>query len=95
MHLLQKAGVAAAPSLSNKALFEDPHLKDRETFMQVDHPFLGKDWVLSPPFRLSETPASIRRHAPLLGEHDQQIFEGLLGMSPGEIEKLKQEQVIY
>jgi benzylsuccinate CoA-transferase BbsF subunit len=95
MHRLQRAGVAAAPSLSNKALFEDPHLKDRGVFVQVDHPHLGKDWVLSPPFRLSETPASIRRHAPSLGEHSQQVFEGLLGMSAGEIEKLEQEQVIY
>jgi benzylsuccinate CoA-transferase BbsF subunit len=95
MHQLQKAGVAATPSLSNKALYEDPHLKDRGVFRQVDHPFLGKDWVLSPPFRLSETPARIRRHAPLLGEHDHPIFEQLLGMSPSEIEKLKEEQVIY
>ena len=95
MHQLQRAGVAATPSLSNKALFQDPHLEERGTFRQVDHPFLGKDWVLSPPFRLSETPARIRRHAPLLGEHNHPIFERLLGMSPGEIEKLKEEQVIY
>jgi benzylsuccinate CoA-transferase BbsF subunit len=95
MHELQRAGVAATPSLSNKALFQDPHLEERGTFLQVDHPFLGKDWVLSPPWRLSETPASIRRHAPMLGEHHHQIFEKLLGMSPGEIESLKEEQVIY
>jgi benzylsuccinate CoA-transferase BbsF subunit len=95
MHDLQSAGVAAAPSLSNEALFKDPHLEERGTFVQVDHPHLKKDWVLSPPWRLSETPASIRRHAPSLGEHSQQIFEQLLEMSPGEIEKLKEEQVIY
>jgi benzylsuccinate CoA-transferase BbsF subunit len=92
---LQEAGVAAAPSLSNKALFEDPHLKERGVFVQVDHPHLGKDWVLSPPFQLSETPASIRRHAPSLGEHNQQVFGDLLGMSAGEIEKLAEERVIY
>ncbi len=95
MHELQRAGVAAAPSLSNEALFEDPHLEERGTFMQVDHPHLEKDWVLSPPWRLSETPASIRRHAPSLGEHSRPIFEELLGMSPEEIEKLMEEEVIY
>jgi len=95
MHDLQRAGVAAAPSLSNEALFKDPHLEERGTFVQVDHPLLKKDWVLSPPFRLSETPASIRRHAPSLGEHSQQVFEQLLEMSPGEIEKLREAQVIY
>jgi benzylsuccinate CoA-transferase BbsF subunit len=95
MHDLQKAGVAATPSLSNKALFQDPHIKERGVFVQVDHPVLEKDWVISPPWRLSETPASIRRHAPLLGEHSHQIFEQLLGMSREEIAKLEEEQVIY
>jgi benzylsuccinate CoA-transferase BbsF subunit len=95
MHELQKAGVAAAPSLSNKDLFEDPHLEERGTFIQVDHPLLEKDWVLSPPWRLSDTPAAIRRHAPSLGEHQQRIFEELLEMSAAEIERLKEEQVIY
>ena len=95
MHQLQEPGVAAAPSLSNKALFQDPHLEERGTFVQVDHPHLKKDWVLAPPWRLSDTPASIRRHAPSLGEHSQRIFEELLGMSPAEIETLKEEQVIY
>jgi benzylsuccinate CoA-transferase BbsF subunit len=95
MHELQKAGVAAAPSLSNKDLFEDPHLEERGTFLQVDHPLLKKDWVLSPPWNLSGTPARIRRHAPSLGEHQQRIFEELLGMSAAEIENLKEEKVIY
>jgi benzylsuccinate CoA-transferase BbsF subunit len=95
MHELQRVGVAAAPSLSNEALYEDPHLEERGTFLQVDHPHLKKDWVLAPPCSFSETPASIRRHAPSLGEHSQRIFEQLLGMSPEEIETLKEEQVIY
>jgi benzylsuccinate CoA-transferase BbsF subunit len=95
MHDLQKVGVAATPSLSNKALFQDPHIKERGTFVQVDHPVLQKDWVISPPWILSETPARIRRHAPLLGEHNYQIFEQLLGMSRDHIKKLEEEQVIY
>jgi benzylsuccinate CoA-transferase BbsF subunit len=95
MRELQRAGVAATPSLSNKALFQDPHLSERGTFVQVDHPVLGKDWVLAPPWRLSETPATIRRHAPLLGEHNSRIFGELLGMSAEEIERLEREEVIY
>ena len=95
MHDLQRAGVAATPSLSNKALFHDPHIKERGIFVQVEHPVLKKDWVISPPWRLSETPASIRRHAPLLGEHNHQIFGRLLGMSREEIERLEEEEVIY
>jgi len=95
MHKLQKVGVAATPSLSNKALFDDPHVVARKTFTQVEHPCLGKDWVIAPPWRLSGTPASIRRHAPLLGEHNHEIFERRLGMSQEEIERLEEERVIY
>jgi benzylsuccinate CoA-transferase BbsF subunit len=95
MHHLQAAGVAATPSLSNEALFKDPHIAEREAFVQIDHPLLKKDWVIAPPWRLSETPASISRHAPLLGEHNQEIFEGRLGMSREEIQRLEEEQVIY
>jgi crotonobetainyl-CoA:carnitine CoA-transferase CaiB-like acyl-CoA transferase len=95
MEKLQKAGVAAAPSLSSEGLFKDPHLKERDVFMQVEHPVIGKDWVIAPPWRLSATPAGIKRHAPLLGEHNDFIFHGLLGMSREEIKKLEEEQVIY
>jgi len=95
MEKLQKAGVAAAPSLSSKALFDNPHLKEREVFQQVEHPVIGKDWVIGPPWKLSETPASIRSHAPLLGEHNHYIFCDLLGMSPKEVKELEKEQVIF
>lgn len=95
MYELQKVGVAATPSLSNKGLFEDPHIKERGAFTQVEHPVLGKDWVISPPWKLSATPATIRRQAPLLGEHDQQVFGDLLGMPRDEIERLQAEQVIF
>jgi benzylsuccinate CoA-transferase BbsF subunit len=92
---LQNAGVAAAPSLSSEALFQDPHLKAREVFQQVDHPVIGKDWVITPPWKLSETPAILRSSAPLLGEHTDEIFQNHLGMSPEEIQALKEEEVIY
>jgi len=95
MHRLQAAGIAATPSLSNKALFQDPHVTERQTFVQVDHPVLKSDWVIAPPWRLSETPATIRRCSPLLGEHSRAVFEDLLGMSGDEIRRLEEEQVIY
>ncbi|MFI5397763.1 MAG: CaiB/BaiF CoA transferase family protein [Candidatus Binatia bacterium] len=95
MHRLQAAGIAAAPSLSNQALFEDPHLKERQIFVQVSHPVLGKDWVIAPPWRLSETPASIRSRSPLLGEHSYPVLEELLDMSREEIRRLEEEHVIY
>tara|TARA_B100000315_G_scaffold89674_1_gene82461 strand:- start:41209 stop:41619 length:411 start_codon:yes stop_codon:yes gene_type:complete len=93
--MLQEAQICAAPSLSSEGLFKDPHLKERDVFMQVDHPVMGKDWVTQPPWRLSLTPAAIDRCSPMLGEHNDQIFRDLLGMSEEEISRLEREQAIY
>jgi len=95
MTRLQTAGVAAAPTLSSEGLFKDPHVRDRGVFLEVEHPAIGNDWVIAPPWRLSETPAQIKRHAPLLGEHNEYVFGELLGMSSVEIKRLEQEKVIY
>jgi crotonobetainyl-CoA:carnitine CoA-transferase CaiB-like acyl-CoA transferase len=95
MSLLQSHGVAAAPSLSSEALFADPHLKEREMFRQLDHPGIGKTWVVAPPWRFSETPAEIRSPGPLLGEHTEEVLQEHLGMSADEILRLKEDRVIY
>ena len=94
MEVMQGVGVAAAPSLSAEGLFNDAHIKEREVFRKVSHPVLGQNWVIAPPWRLSETPASIRR-APLLGEHNEDVLEGLLGLTSKELEELKEQEVIY
>ena len=95
MALLQDAGVAAAPSMSSEALFKDPHLSERGIYTKVEHPVIGTDWVVAPPWKLSETPAGIHRHAPLLGQDNEEIFCGMLGMDPNEVKALEAEEVIY
>jgi benzylsuccinate CoA-transferase BbsF subunit len=95
MNRLQAVGVAASPSLSSEALFEDPHLKERGVFRQVDHPVIGKNWVIGPPWRLTETPAQFRSPGPMLGQHTDDVFQNYLGMAPEEIERLRTEKVIY
>ena len=92
---LQKAGVAAFPSMSSKDLFEDKHLRSRGVYAQVNHPFMGNDWVITPPWRLSETPALVRRHSPVLAEDNDHVFAELLGISQEEIKQLEDEQVVY
>jgi len=95
MVLLQKHGAAAFPSMSSADLFHDPHLKERGVFAISDHPVVGKDWYISPPWRLSHTPAAVTRHAPLMGEHNELYFREILGMSTEEIKALEAEEVIY
>jgi crotonobetainyl-CoA:carnitine CoA-transferase CaiB-like acyl-CoA transferase len=90
---LQKAGVMAGPSLSTKQAVEDLHLKEREFFVQADHPVLGRISVAGLPWRLSDSPRGNYSYPPLLGEHNDYVFGELLGLSREELEKLKEEKV--
>lgn len=95
MELLQGVGVAAMPSFDAEEILKDPHTKERNLFTEVDHPALGKQVVMNPAWKLSETPARIRKPGPLLGEDNYDVFENLLGMQEEEIKKLEEEQIIW
>jgi len=95
MEKLQHVGIAAVPSFSSKDLCTDPHLKERGAWVEVQHPIIGKQIVAAPPWKLSATPADIYRHGPLLGEHNQYVFDDLLGMPSAEIDRLIAEKIIY
>jgi benzylsuccinate CoA-transferase BbsF subunit len=91
---LQEAGVAAFPSLSNRGVVEDPHLKARGFFEEWDHPEVGwrkYDGIL---WKMSKTPGRINRRAPNVGEHNQYIFGELLGLTQEEIDQLMEERVL-
>ena len=93
--MLQRTGVAAMPSFSNQEIFSDPHFKARKLAVEVDHPAMGKQVVLGPPWRLSETPAKVKKASPIIGESDEYVFGELLGMPVSEIKQLIAEKVIY
>jgi benzylsuccinate CoA-transferase BbsF subunit len=95
MEMLQKVGVAAMPSFSNQEIFSDPHFKARNLAVEVEHPAMGKQVVMGPAWRLSETPAKVTKASPVIGESDEYVFGELLGMSGSEIKQLISEQVIY
>jgi len=60
----------------------------------VTHPLIGKQRVDGLPVHLSETDASLERGAPCLGEHNAEVFGGLLGLGSEELEKLRAEGAI-
>lgn len=93
--MLQKAGVAAFPALSNQEIFSDPHFKERKVSVEVEHPAMGKQVVLGAPWKLSETPAKVTKASPVMGENNEYVFGELLGMPSREIKQLMDEQVIY
>jgi crotonobetainyl-CoA:carnitine CoA-transferase CaiB-like acyl-CoA transferase len=92
--ILQDAGVAAIPTLKGDMVSRDPHIIERDLFEEIEHPELGKRFVVGPPWKLSATPAKIRRPAPLLGEHNQYVLGELLGMTQSEIDRLIEEEVV-
>lgn len=93
--ILQEAGVAAAPCLDTEGRFFDPHLQARQTYMEVEHPATGVDWVANSAWRLSDNPTVIHHRSPLLGEHNSYVFKDLLHMTDEEIARLEAEKVIY
>ena len=93
--LLQSYGVAAATSMSGRDLLEDPHLRAREVWQEVQHPVMGAQRVLGPPWRLSETPATIRSPGPLLGQHNQLVLVDMLGETLEQVEKWVEQGVVY
>jgi benzylsuccinate CoA-transferase BbsF subunit len=92
---LQDVGVAAMPVLDGQALVRDPHLHARGVLQSVNHPAIGENLTVSPPWRFSRTPTPIDGPGPLLGEHNQYVLGELLGMPSEEIEKLVAEEVVY
>jgi len=93
MTLLQKQGVAAGAVQSARDLARDPQLKHRGFFVELDHPETGRAVSDANPIRLSETPPRYRP-APLLGQDNGYIYGELLGLSQGEMNKLKEQGVI-
>ena len=68
--------------------------KARGLFVDMDHPVIGKYKQFGPVPRLMETPGGIFRPAPLLGEHNQEIYGGDLGMNSDDLVALQAEGVI-
>jgi benzylsuccinate CoA-transferase BbsF subunit len=93
--ILHNVGVAAAPCLDTEGRFFDPHLQARQTYMEVEHPATGVDWVANSAWRLSENPTEIHHRSPLFGEHNSYVFKELLAMTDSEIAQLEADKVIY
>jgi crotonobetainyl-CoA:carnitine CoA-transferase CaiB-like acyl-CoA transferase len=72
-------------------LFEDPHLKAVKLFSEMEHPTEGRLKVARFPVKFSKTPASIRRLAPNLGEHTDEVLPDRANKKPRKAAKAKIE----
>jgi benzylsuccinate CoA-transferase BbsE subunit len=78
-----------------KDLVDYDQLKARDYFVKVDHPELGESITYpGAPYKLSRTPWKIKNRAPLIGEHNSEIYESELNLSQNDINALKQAKAI-
>jgi crotonobetainyl-CoA:carnitine CoA-transferase CaiB-like acyl-CoA transferase len=85
---LLDAGIPAGPILSYPEAFGSEHAKARGMRMEIDHPIEGKVPNIGFPVKLSGTPQQVRRHPPLLGEHNAEVLAEL-GIGPAERAELE------
>ncbi len=93
LKLLEEAEVPCGPILNMQEAFDHPQIRAREMAVDVDHPAAGRIRVLGLPPKFSETPGVVRRPAPLLGQHTDEILKDI-GKSDEEIRRLRSEGVL-
>ena len=87
-------GVPAAAVNNVAEMVADPQVQAREMFIEHDDPSYGKLRITGTPLKLSETPGRIATLAPLPGQHNEDVFVGMLGHSKDEVAKWETDGVI-
>ncbi|MDL2425144.1 CoA transferase, partial [Pseudomonas sp. BAgro211] len=78
--LLEQASVPCGPINDLAQVFADPQVIARGLRVDLPHPLAGSVPQVASPIRLSETPVEYRNAPPTLGQHTQEILEGVLGL---------------
>jgi crotonobetainyl-CoA:carnitine CoA-transferase CaiB-like acyl-CoA transferase len=93
LKILEEAGVPATPVNTVDQVMNDPQTAARAMIERVMHPRLGEIPVVGTPVKFSRMRAGVRRPAPLLGQHTDEIL-GELGYADGEIAALRAKKVV-
>ncbi|NIM51976.1 MAG: CoA transferase [Gemmatimonadales bacterium] len=94
MELFVEAAIPCGPVNDMQHLFADPQVLHRGMIAEVPHPTIGTLRLSGIPIKYSETPATIRLHPPLLGEHTDEVLTEVLRYPPKKIEALRQQGAI-
>ncbi|MGD0779274.1 MAG: CoA transferase [Dehalococcoidales bacterium] len=86
--------VPLSPVRNVKELVADEQLAYRNFFVEIDHPQAGKLKYPGAPYKLSATPWEVKRPAPLLGEHNEEVYNRVLGYSRQDLARLKEAGII-
>ena len=90
----REKNVPFSPVQDIRDVVESPHLQERDYFVKMQHSEAGEIPCPGPPYKLSETPWELRRRAPLMGEHNEEIYCGLLGYAPHDVVRWQEEGIL-
>ncbi|MDI6755590.1 MAG: CoA transferase [Thermodesulfobacteriota bacterium] len=93
MEALRRDDVPSSPVNTLDRVMADPQLLHRRMIVEVEHPTSGKFKCVGNPVKASDAKETFN-HPPHLGEHTEEVLSQYLGMTPQEIQQLKEEKVI-
>lgn len=95
VEIILAAGVPAGPIFDMNDISKDEHIVgEREMLVKMEQPGIGEITVTNNPVKLSDTKAAIRRPAPLLGQHNLEVYGELLGYDQQKLEELAVQGII-
>jgi formyl-CoA transferase/CoA:oxalate CoA-transferase len=87
--LLVRSGIPVGTVNTLAEVVKHPQVVARKSFVEIDHPKVGKVPVVGVPARLSATPGSVRTPSPTLGQHTDEVLRDLLGLGKPDIDALR------
>ncbi|MCI0440351.1 MAG: CoA transferase, partial [Chloroflexi bacterium] len=93
METFAGAGVPCGAVFDTKEVLEHPHLRERGMIAEIEHPVRGRFPMIGCPVRLSDSPVELKP-APLYGEHSEEVFTTLGGVTREELGELRKNRVV-
>jgi formyl-CoA transferase len=93
MKKLGEVGVPCGAVFDSQDILTDPHLRERGMVVTIEHPTRGTITMPGCPVQLTDSPVEARP-APLLGQHNEEVYRELLGLTADTLKKLEQERVL-
>ena len=90
----RKAGLPCGPINTIPEVFAHPQADARELVIDIEHPTAGAVRFPGFPYKLSQSPATVRRPPPMLGEHTDEVLVELLGYSTDDLLAFRQAEAI-